>query len=190
MKKLIALNTLSNKMLVNVAGITFDSIVDGPGLRNTLFVQGCSHHCPGCHNPETWTTKTNKLIQTQDILNQLLSSSNKSVTFSGGEPFEQAEALTIIAKELKNQNFNLWSYSGYTFEQIKEDPTKFEFLKQLDVLVDGRFILEQKSLTLKFKGSHNQRLIDVQKSLQHNKIVPYEFEPSIKSQNKEIKLYI
>lgn len=175
-------------MKLNVAGITFDSIVDGPGLRNTLFVQGCSHHCLGCHNAQTWSTNPNQIMDTDEVLIQLLESKNKSVTFSGGEPFEQPEALSIIAKQLRQQNFNLWSYSGYTFEEILKDPLKKEFLTYLDVLVDGRFILDLKSLTLKFRGSHNQRIIDVQQSLRENKIVQLNLD--LPKQKTQTTLYI
>lgn len=175
-------------MIINVADITYDSIVDGPGLRNTLFVQGCSHHCEGCHNAQTWTTKPNQLMTTDEITSKLLSSTNKAVTFSGGEPFEQAEGLTLIAKKLKENEFNLWSYSGYTFEEIKSNPIKLELLKQLDVLVDGKFILQQRSLSLLYRGSHNQRVIDVQESLKQNKIVLFESKST--QQKESIKLYI
>ena len=175
-------------MKINVAGISFDSIVDGPGLRNTLFVQGCSHHCPGCHNPETWSHQTNKLMDQQEILDQFLASKN-DVTFSGGEPFEQAKGLEPIARILKEKGYNLWSYSGYTFDQLIQDEDQFNLLKHLDVLVDGRFILEQRSLELKFKGSKNQRLIDVQKSLQQNRIVEFNLEEKNR-ESKPIKLYI
>lgn len=161
-------------MKLNLANIIFDSIVDGPGLRNTVFVQGCSHHCPGCHNPETWSTSNNKLVEIDDLYQRLINHHNRSVTFSGGEPFEQAEALTKLATKLKEQQFNLWSYSGYTYEQILQDPQKNELLKTLDGLVDGPFILEEKSLNLLFRGSRNQRLIDVQASLKQNKVILFE----------------
>lgn len=175
-------------MMVNVAGISFDSIVDGPGLRNTLFVQGCSHHCAGCHNPETWSHQTKKLMDQQEILHALLANKN-DVTFSGGEPFEQAKALEPIAKILKENGVNLWSYSGYTFEELIQQEDQLNLLKHIDVLVDGRFILEQRSLELKFKGSKNQRIIDVQKSLESNQIVEHHFEEN-RQPSPPIKLYI
>lgn len=175
-------------MELRIAGITFDSIVDGPGLRNTLFVQGCSHHCPGCHNPETWDAEAGTMTSTQEIIKQFLESSNKSVTFSGGEPFEQAHACTEIAKALKQNNFNLWSYSGYLYEDILNDPMKKDFLVNLDVLVDGRFILSKRSLSLDYKGSSNQRVIDVQESLKQNKVVLYRKEP--KTTFEKVQLYI
>lgn len=175
-------------MDIKIAGLNFDSIVDGPGLRNTLFVQGCSHHCPGCHNPETWSTTAGELTTTKEIVEKFLDSNNKSVTFSGGEPFEQAEECYDIATQLKQNNFNLWAYSGYTFDQILEDPSKKKFLETLDVLVDGRFILEQKSLALNYKGSKNQRVILVQESLDQNRIVLYRKPKQMKP--KKLKLYI
>lgn len=175
-------------MDIRITSITYDSIVDGPGLRNTLFVQGCSHHCPGCHNPETWSVDAGEFKSTQEIIQQFLESSNKSVTFSGGEPFEQAKACGIIAKELRENDYNLWSYTGYLFDDLLKDPLKKEFLKQLDVVVDGRFILSKRSLALDYKGSSNQRVIDVQKSLKQNRIILYQ-KPQ-KTKVEKYQLYI
>lgn len=175
-------------MDIRIAGISFDSIVDGPGLRNTLFVQGCSHHCPECHNPETWPTEGGELTTTQEIIKQFLESNNRAVTFSGGEPFEQVEAVTVIAKKLREEGFNLWAYTGYLYDNLLADPKKKELLELLDVVVDGRFVLSLRSLSLDYKGSSNQRVIDVQKSLQNNDIVLYTKKP--KTETEKPKLYI
>lgn len=174
---------------INLAGITLDSIVDGPGLRTTIFTQGCPHACPGCHNPETWTFTDNDRRDVEQVIKEIVSSSNKAVTFSGGEPFSQAKACYKIAKRLKDSGFNLWAYSGYKFEELlngSED--QVNFLKQLDVLVDGKFILEQKSLSLLYKGSRNQRVINVQKSLASDTIILYEIEKV--SKESSVKLFI
>ncbi len=174
---------------INLAGITYDSIVDGPGLRTTIFTQGCPHACLGCHNPETWSFENKEIRKVDDVITLLLASSNKSVTFSGGEPFSQASACHQIATNLKDHGFNLWAYSGYTFEELlKGSSEQIDFLKQLDVLVDGKFILEQRSLSLLYKGSKNQRVIDVQKSLSSHTIVLYQLEKV--SKESSVKLFI
>ena len=156
--------------MLKLSGIVNDSIVDGPGLRLSIFTQGCPHHCPGCHNPETHSfkggkhTRKSKLIKKIDA-NPLLA----GVTFSGGEPFCQAKDLIPIAKHIKEKGLELACYSGYTFEALSSGvvPHAKDLLKYVDVLIDGRFILDQRSLSLKFKGSKNQRTIDVQRSLEN-----------------------
>ena len=153
--------------MVKLAGIVPDSIVDGPGLRTTLFAQGCPHHCPGCHNPETWsfdggTEATVDLILGIVRFNPL----SRGVTFSGGEPFAQAAGFAEIAKALKANGYEVASYSGYTFEELLAGtPEQRELLNHLDVLIDGRFLQEEKSLEVPFRGSRNQRIIRVPQSL-------------------------
>lgn len=174
---------------INLAGITYDSIVDGPGLRTTIFTQGCPHACLGCHNTETWSFDNKEIRNVDDVITMVLASTNKSVTFSGGEPFSQACACTQIATRLKDNGFNLWAYSGYAFEELLNgNEHQVNFLKTLDVLVDGKFILEQKSLSLLYKGSKNQRMIDVQKSLLSHTIVLYQLEKV--SKESSVKLFI
>ena len=153
--------------MLDLAGIVNDSIVDGPGIRMTVFAQGCPHHCEGCHNPETWAFGCGTPMEEERIVkivgtNPLC----RGVTFSGGEPFAQAEAFARLAKLLKNKGYEVASYSGYTFEQLMNgtDAQK-ELLSAIDVLIDGRFILSEKSLEVPFRGSRNQRIINVPKSL-------------------------
>lgn len=153
--------------MLNLSGIVEDSIVDGPGIRTTIFSQGCPHHCPGCHNPETWEFGCGTQMEEKDILTIVQSNPLcKGVTFSGGEPFSQAESFTKLAKMLKADGYEVASYSGFTFEQLlygtKEQQ---ELLKNIDVLIDGPFISAQKSLTISFRGSKNQRILDVPASL-------------------------
>ena len=153
--------------MVKLAGIVPDSIVDGPGLRTTLFAQGCPHHCPGCHNPETWsfdggTEATTDLILGIVRFNPL----SRGVTFSGGEPFAQAEGFAEIAKALHEGGYEVASYTGYTFEALLSGTeAQKELLRHLDILIDGPFLLAEKSLEVPFRGSRNQRIIDVPKSL-------------------------
>jgi len=154
--------------MVKLAGIVPDSIVDGPGLRTTLFAQGCPHHCPGCHNPETWSFEGGHEATVDMILGIVrFNPLSRGVTFSGGEPFAQAEGFAEIARALhETGNYEVASYTGYTFEQLLHGtPEQQELLRQLDVLIDGPFIQAEKSLELAFRGSRNQRIIHVPKSL-------------------------
>jgi len=148
-----------------------DSIVDGEGLRTVIWTQGCSHNCPGCHNPSTHDFNGGFEVQIDDIKKQLqLLKYQDGITLSGGDPFFQAEACLEIAKYAHALNLNVWCYTGFTFEQLiklsKSKKVILDFLKQIDVLIDGRFILSEKSLNIKFRGSKNQRIIDVKKSLE------------------------
>jgi len=158
--------------MLNVSGIIENSIVDGEGIRYVVFVQGCPHHCKGCHNPSTWEFKENKLIDINKIVSSIKSDPLcNGITFSGGEPFTQVQELILLADEIHKLNKTVWCYTGYTFEELLERKEKRELLNHIDVLVDGRFILEQKDISLKFRGSKNQRLIDVPKSLKTNSII-------------------
>lgn len=148
-----------------------DSIVDGPGIRVSIFCQGCPHHCPGCHNPETWEfgcgtpmdeTKIVEIVRSNPLC--------RGVTFSGGEPFAQAEGFERLAKLLKQEGYEVASYSGYTFEALQNGtPSQIRLLHAIDVLIDGPFRQEERSLELLFRGSKNQRILDVPASLQAGK---------------------
>lgn len=164
--------------------LDFDSIVDGPGLRIVVWTQGCPHHCEGCHNPQTWDYQGGELYDIDDLIKQIQNSHlQDGITLSGGEPFEQAEALIPIVKAAKDKQMNVWVYSGYTLEQLKADTSKYELLKLVDILVDGRFIFSQKDFRLWFKGSKNQRIIDVPASLASDKIILSTYDKN----NEEIK---
>jgi len=161
-------------MKIRIAGTVNDSIVDGPGLRFSVFTQGCPHHCPGCHNPETHDPMGGREADTEEIIakmkkNPLLS----GLTLSGGDPMMQPAACAEIAKAAHASGLSVWTYTGYTWEKLMEekDPDRMELLRQSDVLVDGPFILAQRSLELDFCGSKNQRLIDVAASLKAGSIV-------------------
>lgn len=151
---------------IRIMDFVYSSSVDGTGFRDVLFVNYCPHHCEGCHNPESWDKANGHDITIEEAYKNLTKSEITNVTFSGGEPFEQAEALATLADMLKQKGKTIWVYSGYTFEQLIKDPVKLELLKLCDVLVDGRFDINQKGLNMRFKGSHNQRILDVKKSLQ------------------------
>ena len=155
---------------LRVYGIEPESIVDGPGLRYAIFVQGCTHHCPGCHNPESQPAEGGTVYDVQAIFDDIRSMRLiRRVTFSGGEPFEQPEALAELAKMLKGAGYELWSYTGYLYEDLlRRDPqtpegaATRELLANVDVLVDGPFVLALRSLELQWRGSSNQRLIDLE----------------------------
>lgn len=155
---------------LRISGVVRESIVDGDGIRFVLFVQGCPHNCKGCHNPQTHPFDSGTIIKTDDVINEFKKNPLLSgITFSGGEPFCQTEPLIEIAKEVIKLGKNIYIYSGYTFEQLCEmsndDPKILELLGLADVLVDGPFIIEEKSLLLRFRGSRNQRLIDLKKTM-------------------------
>jgi anaerobic ribonucleoside-triphosphate reductase activating protein len=161
---------------MRIAGLVNDSIVDGPGIRFSVFAQGCPHKCPGCHNPSSHDPMGGSETTVEDIIarfskNPLLD----GVTITGGEPFFQAEDCSRIAKAAHEKNLNVWTYTGYTYEQLTSGqdshPGWKELLMETDVLVDGRFMLEQRSLELNFRGSRNQRLIDVKKTLETGEAV-------------------
>ena len=153
--------------MLDLSGIVSDSIVDGPGIRTTIFSQGCPHHCPGCHNPETWDFGCGTKVPVEAIVEIVKSNPLcRGVTFSGGEPFAQAAGFAKLAKLLKEQDYEVASYSGYTFEELLDgsDDQK-ELLESIDILIDGPFLLAEKSLEIAFRGSRNQRILDVKKSL-------------------------
>jgi len=159
--------------MLNLSGIVSDSIVDGPGIRTTVFSQGCPHHCPGCHNPETWAFGTGTDIPVEAVV-QIVASNPlcRGVTFSGGEPFVQAAAFARLAKLLKEKGYEVASYSGFTFEELlKGTDAQKELLSAIDILIDGRFVQAEKSLEIAFRGSRNQRILDVKKSLAEGRAV-------------------
>ena len=154
---------------LRIAGTIGESIVDGPGIRYVLFTQGCPHGCVGCHNPQTHNFNGGKVVDTAALLADIQKNPFvKAVTFSGGEPFAQPLALAELASALKEQGYHLMSYSGYTFEQLLQREDARPLLDKLDLLVDGPFVESQKSIELRFRGSANQRVLDVPASLAAN----------------------
>lgn len=165
-----------------MCGIEPESIVDGPGFRFVIFVQGCPHHCHGCHNPESWSFEGGYNISVEEVFDQIMEREGlRGVTFSGGEPFEQVPALLELAKLVKGAGLTLMSYSGYTLDELesRHDPETDELLSMLDILVDGRYDEKLRNLTLIYCGSENQRVIDMRKTRaarergDHGMVVPY-----------------
>ena len=161
---------------VRLYGLVTDSIVDGPGFRTAIFVQGCPYHCEGCHNPDSQPFEGGTVWTLDDVEkkfsgNPLLS----GITLSGGEPMEQAAACAELARRAHLKGLNVWTYSGSTLEKLEEraktDADVKKLLAQTDVLVDGPFVLAQRSLELDFCGSKNQRLIDMNETRRQGRIV-------------------
>ena len=161
-------------MEIRVAGTVDDSIVDGPGFRFTVFTQGCPHHCPGCHNPQTHDFAGGKIVDTDDLIarmreNLLLD----GLTLSGGEPFEQVDACLALANGARALGLSVWIYSGYTFEQLLKRDHCLPLLRACDVLIDGSFLIGERTLELPFRGSKNQRLVDLQPALLQGRAILY-----------------
>jgi anaerobic ribonucleoside-triphosphate reductase activating protein len=161
-----------------IAGVATESVVDGPGLRSTVFFQGCPHQCPGCHNPGTWDPGGGLEIALLELIELLkLNPLISGVTFSGGEPFMQAPAAAALADYLKAKGLNLWIYTGYTWEELLKSldaPGYKELLHFADVVVDGPFLQEGRDSALIFRGSSNQRVILVSESYQAGTIITWE----------------
>ncbi len=162
--------------MIRICGVVRESIVDGPGLRFVLFTQGCPHHCPGCHNPESHAMDGGYEVSSEKVLeefrkNPLL----KGITLSGGDPIVQAEELVDLCREVHALGKDVLLYTGYTYEELQEmaeeRPAVAELLAETDTLVDGRFVLAQRDLTLIYKGSRNQRIIDMARTREAGRIV-------------------
>lgn len=161
---------------IRLSGILYESLANGPGIRRVFFSQGCKHNCPKCFNPETHDFNGGFLWDMDELIEDVKSNPMiKGVTFSGGDPLEQAEKFAYMARKFKEAGLNIWSYTGYTFEYIldnlEERPHWKDLIESIDVLVDGRFEVDNMQEGLKYRGSNNQRLIDVQSSLKERKAV-------------------
>lgn len=166
---------------IRIAGLTDDSIVDGKGFRFVIFTQGCLHHCKGCHNPETWAMDGGNIMNIEEIEEKIARNGLlDGITFSGGDPFYQPKPCAELAKWAKSRGLNVWAYTGFLYEELLEMPEVKEFLDLVDVLIDGPFILEEKSLLLNFRGSKNQRVIDLNETRNQNKIVLLEVDDTDK----------
>ena len=159
-------------MNVRIAGIVNDSIVDGPGIRLTVFFQGCIHHCLNCHNPETHNLTGGYLIDTDEIITKLKNNPLlDGITLSGGDPMLQRDAVIELTKKCKEFGLNTICYTGYTYEELLKFDDFHLVMEHIDYLIDGRYIHSLRDLSLKYRGSSNQRIIDVQKSIKLNEIV-------------------
>ncbi|MDD6145193.1 MAG: anaerobic ribonucleoside-triphosphate reductase activating protein [Malacoplasma sp.] len=162
--------------LIRLAGIAENSLVNGKGLRKVFFSQGCSHHCEGCFNQHTWEFAGGRMFDMDELVQKVKDEPFlDGVTFSGGDPFQQADKFAYLAKKLHEANINIWAYTGYTFEELMKlaqtNPHIKQMINNVDVIVDGRFMKDKMSENLKYCGSSNQRVIDVKSSLNENKII-------------------
>lgn len=145
--------------------------MDGPGLRTSIYLAGCTHHCHGCHNPDSWDPQGGE-ERTLDELMQVIAYNEAPVTLSGGDPLQQPQNVGRLVHRIKQElGFNVWCYTGYTWQQIIASPTLREAVSEMDVVVDGPFVQAQRELGLRFRGSTNQRMIDVQRSLESGSVV-------------------
>lgn len=166
---------------LRISGTIQESIVDGPGIRYVIFTQGCPHRCPGCHNPQTHDFAGGKDADIEEILREIEANPLLSgVTFSGGEPFCQPEALSFLGREIKAMGKHLMVYTGYVYEELlelgKSRPAVSELLELADILVDGPYLENERDLTLSYRGSANQRVIDLKKTKEHGTVILYQDE--------------
>lgn len=164
---------------IRVAGIIRESIVDGPGIRFVVFCQGCPHHCEGCHNPATWAFEGGAMTPVSQIVEQVRKNPLvKGVTFSGGEPFCQCAGFAALAQQLKGIGYHITAFTGYTYEELlaREDADTIRLLGLVDLLIDGRFELAERDLRLQYRGSTNQRLIDLSKTRESGAVVLWQDE--------------
>lgn len=163
---------------IRLAGIEMDSIVDGPGLRMTFFVQGCPHHCKGCHNPSTHAFDGGRVEPIRSLEKRISERAKKheidGITLSGGEPFEQVDACGRLAHAAHISGLSVWCYTGYLYEELIEKDNCISLINHLDVLIDGKFELDKRTLQLPFRGSWNQRIVDVQQSLKKGRVIQYD----------------
>ena len=174
------------------ADLQTDSIVDGLGIRTVIWTQGCSHNCPMCHNPGTHDFDGGELVEIEDVIEALEDLTGQDgVTFSGGDPMFQPKQCALLAKKIHELGMNVWAYTGFTFEELLEKGSKdiLNFLSEIDVLIDGKFEPSKKSLDLQFRGSSNQRIIDVPKSLENHKTILFNLNKKIETKKKE-NIYI
>lgn len=164
--------------MLSIFDILEDTTADGPGFRTSIYAAGCPNACPGCHNPESWDIRHGRRMTTDEILQKVLDDPFADVTFSGGDPMFQPEGFAELAQAIKeNSDKNIWCYTGYTFEQLLNSTRHTRLLQYIDVLVDGRFRQELRDESLYFRGSSNQRLIDVPASLKNGKVIAYSYRP-------------
>ena len=163
-------------MDIRIAGIVNESVVDGPGIRMVIFTQGCPHNCPGCHNPETHDFDGGQLRQTGELVSQMASQRYMAgITISGGEPFCQPEAFAKLAASVRERGLSVTVFTGYTFEELtemaQEDIHIARLMELTDILIDGRFVKALRDLTLQFRGSCNQRIIDMNRTREQGSVV-------------------
>ncbi len=158
--------------MISILSIVHDTMVDGPGFRTSIYCAGCPNACPGCHNPQSWDIRHGTMTSTEELMEEIMSDPFANVTFSGGDPMFQAEGFAELARAIREQSDKtIWCFTGYKFENLLKNPKQLELLKLIDVLVDGPFVQSLRDEDLFFRGSSNQRLINVRKSLETGQVV-------------------
>lgn len=167
---------------LSILNIVHDTTVDGPGFRTAIYGAGCIHKCPGCHNPQSWNICNGTEYSVGEILTIIKGDEFSNVTFSGGDPLMQVTGFTQLAQRIKLETRkSIWCYTGFSFEQVVKSDKLSQILPYIDILVDGRYIEALRNEDLQFRGSSNQRIIDVPQSLINNHIVAWDNEPIVKS---------
>ena len=155
---------------IRILDIKYGTSVDGIGLRTSLYCAGCENHCVGCHNPQSWDENGGEAIEIEELF-RLIVDADMNVTFTGGDPMFHPEGFILLAQMIKEcTNKTIWCYTGYRFEDLLVHPLRRKLVELCDVIVDGRYIEAERDLSLHFRGSRNQRIIDVPNSLQFNKV--------------------
>lgn len=159
--------------MISVLSIIEDTMVDGPGFRTSVYCAGCRHKCPGCHNPQSWDFEGGQPMSTEEIMRVIEADPfTQGVTFSGGDPMYQPEGFAELARAIhRRTKKDIWCYTGFTYERLVNNPRQRALLQEIDVLVDGPFVKAERDETLRFRGSRNQRIIDVQASIQQGRVV-------------------
>lgn len=158
--------------MISVLSVVHDTMVDGPGFRTSIYCAGCPNHCPECHNPQSWDIKHGTMTSTEELMKEIMSDPFANVTFSGGDPMFQAEGFAELAQAIRDQsNKTIWCFTGYKYERLLENPAQRKLLELIDVLVDGPFVKSLADPDLFFRGSSNQRIIHVKKSLNTGEVV-------------------
>ena len=164
--------------MLSVLAIVEDTTVDGPGFRTAIYAAGCPNYCPGCHNPESWEITRGTWMETEEVVARVMADEFANVTFSGGDPMFQPEGFTEVAAAIKARSQKtIWCYTGYRYEELLRHPQQAHLLRYIDVLVDGPFVQALRDESLLFRGSSNQRLIDVPASLQAGEVVLFRYDP-------------
>ena len=158
-------------MKIRILDILEETMADGPGFRTSIYCAGCGHHCPGCHNPQSWDFQGGREVSVEELLEVIKADEFSNVTFSGGDPLYQVEAFTELARRIKEETGkNIWCYTGFTYEEIQADPRMSQILPYIDTLVDGPFIETLRDPDLHFRGSSNQRIIHLKP--QEEEVIP------------------
>lgn len=170
------MSSTSNSETIRVLDIVYGTSVDGVGLRTSVYCAGCENRCEGCHNPQSWDPAGGREMTVGEIFD-LIVEADMNVTFSGGDPMLRPQGFATLARMIRERtDKTVWCYTGYLFEDIVRQPARRKLLESVDVLVDGRFVLSERDLTLRFRGSRNQRIIDVQRSLAEGRTVMAELD--------------